>query len=65
MQGTAGVATAYSQTPAGPALELAQCVSPTLTLDPPAAGRHELAMLAVTGDGSASEVTAVAVTVGG
>jgi hypothetical protein len=61
----ADVATTWTQTPAGPALELRKCVSPTLTVAPPAAGRHEVAMLAVAGDGSAREVTAVTVTVGG
>jgi hypothetical protein len=56
----------YVSTPAGPALELQQCLSPTLVLAAPAGnGPHELALLEVAADGSATEVAAVTVTVTG
>jgi hypothetical protein len=64
VRGEADVATPYTQTPAGPALELQQCVSPTLTVPAPSGGGgHQLAMLAVADDGTTRQVTAVTVTV--
>jgi hypothetical protein len=56
----------YTATPAGPALELQQCLSPTLVVAAPAGnGPHRLALLEVGPDGEAVEVTAVTVTVVG
>jgi hypothetical protein len=64
VRGDAGSTVSYVPTPAGPALELRQCLSPTLVIPAPAAeGQHELAVLEVAGDGSATEVTSVTVTV--
>ena len=61
-----GNAFGYTSTPAGPALELQQCLSPTLVIAAPAGnGPHELAVLAVGDDGAASEVSSVTVTVTG
>jgi hypothetical protein len=66
VQGDADVATTYTPTPAGPALELDQCVSPTLTVPAPGgSGAHRLALLAVDDDGAPRQVTAVTVTVNG
>jgi hypothetical protein len=56
----------YVPSPAGPALELQQCLSPTLVLAAPAAnGPHELALLEVEDDGSTTEVASLTVTVTG
>ncbi|WP_448626544.1 hypothetical protein [Geodermatophilus sp. URMC 64] len=66
VRGDAGSTVDYTQTSAGPALELRQCLSPTLVVAAPAGdGPHELALLEVAGDGTAREVTAVTVTVTG
>ncbi|MGY1601260.1 hypothetical protein [Geodermatophilus sp. SYSU D00815] len=66
VRGDAGSVVGYTETPAGPALELRQCLSPTLVIAAPAGdGPHELALLEVAADGTAREVTAVTVTVTG
>jgi hypothetical protein len=66
VQGDAGSTVSYTQTEAGPALELEQCLSPTLVLAAPAGnGRHELAMNEVSADGRATAVARVTVTVTG
>jgi hypothetical protein len=66
VQGDAGGTVSYTQTPAGPALELQQCVSPTLVVAAPAGdGPHELALLQLADDGTAQQVAAVTLTVSG
>jgi len=66
VRGDAGTTVSYTETPAGPAFRLPQCVSPTLRLAAPAGdGVHDLAMLRVAGDGTAEQVAAVPVTVTG
>ena len=66
VRGDAGSTVAYTQTAAGPALELQQCLSPTLAIAAPAGdGPHELAVLEVAADGTAREVQAGTVTVTG
>ena len=66
VQGDAGSLVQYTQTPAGPALELQQCLSPTLVIAAPAGnGPHELGLLQLAGDGSTTQVQAVTVTVVG
>src|SRR3954451_10795894 len=66
VQGDAGGSVSYTETPAGPALELTQCVSPTLVVAAPAGdGPHELALLQLADDGSARQVAAVTLTVSG
>jgi hypothetical protein len=66
VRGDAGSTVGYTQTPAGPALELRQCLSPTLVVAAPAGdGPHELALLEVADDGTAREVRAITVTVTG
>ncbi len=66
VQGDAGSLVQYTQTPAGPALELQQCLSPTLVVAAPAGnGAHELGLLQLAADGSATQVQAVTVTVVG
>ena len=66
VRGDAGGTVTYTQTPAGPALELQQCLSPTLTIAAPAGnGPHELAVLEVADDGTAREVRSVTITVTG
>ena len=66
VQGDAGSTVSYTTTPAGPALELQQCLSPTLVLAAPARnGQHDLALLEVAADGSAKQVATVIVTVTG
>lgn len=63
VRGSAQGAVEYTNTPAGPALQLQQCLSPTLLVAMPGAeGPHELAVSAVQDDGSARQVTAVTVT---
>jgi hypothetical protein len=62
----AGGAMTYTETAAGPALRLQQCLSPTLPLTLPAGdGAHELALLRLAGDGSTTSAAAVTVTVRG
>jgi hypothetical protein len=61
-----GGTVAYTDTAAGPALRLQQCLSPTLLLAAPAGeGPHELALLRLAGDGSTTQAAAVTVTVHG
>jgi len=66
VRGDAGSTVTYTDTPAGPALELQQCLSPTLVVAAPAGnGPHELAVLEVADDGTAHQAVAVTVTVTG
>jgi hypothetical protein len=66
VRGDAAGRLTYTETPAGPALELQQCVSPTLAVVAPARnGEHELAVLQVADDGTAHEVSSLPVTVTG
>jgi hypothetical protein len=66
VRGDAGTTVTYTSTPAGPALRLPQCLSPTLALAAPAGdGPHELAMLRVGDDGATEQLTSVTVTVQG
>jgi hypothetical protein len=66
VRGDAGSTVRYTQTAAGPALRLQQCLSPTLLLAAPAGdGPHRLALLRLAADGTTSEVAAVPVTVSG
>ncbi len=66
VRGDAGSTVRYTQTAAGPALRLQQCLSPTLLLAAPAGdGPHELALLRLAADGTTSEVAATTLTVSG
>ncbi|MGY5883975.1 hypothetical protein [Modestobacter lacusdianchii] len=66
VRGDAGGTVAYTETPAGPTFQLAQCLSPTLRLATPAGdGPHELAASRVAADGTTEVVTAVTLTVTG
>ena len=66
VRGDAGSTVTYTPTPAGPAVRLQQCLSPTLLLAAPAGdGPHELAMLRLAADGTTTRVAAVTVTVSG
>jgi hypothetical protein len=66
VQGDAGSLVSYTQTPAGPAFGLQQCVSPTLRIAAPAGnGPHRLALLMSGKDGAVREVAATTVTVTG
>src|SRR4051794_21198739 len=66
VRGDAGSTVTYTDTAAGPALELQQCLSPTLVVAAPAGnGPHELAVLEVADDGTAHQAVAVTVTVTG
>ena len=66
VRGDAGSTVRYTQTAAGPALRLQQCLSPTLRLATPAGdGPHELALLRVTSDGATEQVAATTLTVTG
>jgi hypothetical protein len=66
VQGDAGSLISYTQTPAGPAFRLQQCLSPTLTIAAPAGnGGHRLTLLATGSDGAVHEVAATTVTVTG
>jgi hypothetical protein len=66
VRGNAGSTVSYTETAAGPALQLQQCLSPTLLLAAPAGdGPHELAMLRLTGDGSTEQVATTTVVVSG
>ena len=57
---------AYTDTPAGPALQLTQCLSPGLALAAPAGhGPHEVAVLEVAPDGTTTQVAATTVQVTG
>lgn len=66
VRGDAGSTVSYTQTAAGPALRLQQCLSPTLVLAAPAGdGPHELALLRLAADGTPTRVAAVTLTVTG
>jgi hypothetical protein len=66
VRGNAGSTVSYTESPAGPQLELLQCLSPTLVVATPAGdGPHRLAMLRVDADGSTRPVAEVLVTVSG
>ena len=64
VQGDAGSTVRYTGTPAGPALQLTQCLSPSLSLAAPGpAGPHRLALLQLGADGTPTEVAALTLTV--
>ena len=66
VQGDAGSLVSYTQTPAGPAFGLQQCLSPTLRIAAPAGnGPHRLALLETAADGGANQVASTTVTVTG
>jgi len=66
VRGDAGNTVTYTDTAAGPALQLAQCLSPTLRVAAPAGdGPHELAALRVAADGTTEQIAAVTVTITG
>ena len=66
VRGDAGSTVDYTETPAGPALRLAQCLSPDLALAVPAGdGAHELALQRLAADGSTIQVAAVTIQVSG
>ncbi|MCO7220352.1 hypothetical protein [Klenkia sp. PcliD-1-E] len=66
VRGDAGSTVSYTQTPAGPALELTQCLSPGLAIAAPAGdGPHEVAVLAVSGDGTTRQVATTTLQVSG
>ena len=66
VRGDAGSLISYTQTDAGPAFRLQQCLSPTLTIAAPAGnGPHHLALLTTGSDGAAREVAATTVTITG
>jgi hypothetical protein len=66
VRGDAGSTVSYTATAAGPALQLQQCLSPTLLLAAPAGdGPHELALLRLAPDGSTTQAAAVTVQVSG
>ena len=66
VRGDAGSTVSYTETPAGPALRLQQCLSPTLVVAAPAGdGAHELALLQVAADGTTRQVADTTVTVEG
>ena len=65
VQGDAGSLISYTQTDAGPAFTLQQCLSPTLRIAAPAGnGPHRLALLEVAGGGT-QRVASTTVTVTG
>jgi hypothetical protein len=66
VRGSAGSTVRYTETPAGPAFELTQCLSPSLALAAPAGdGPHEVAVLAVADDGTSRQVAATTLQVTG
>ena len=66
VRGDAGSTVSYTDTAAGPALRLQQCLSPTLLVAAPAGdGPHRLAVLALAADGRTREVADTTVTVQG
>jgi hypothetical protein len=66
VRGDAGSTVSYTETAAGPALRLQQCLSPTLLLAAPAGdGPHELTMLRLAEDGTIAQVATTTVTVTG
>ena len=66
VRGDAGSLVSYTQTDAGPAFTLQQCLSPTLRIAAPAGnGPHRLAVLRLGPDGGARQVADTSVTVTG
>src|SRR3954468_3863032 len=66
VRGDAGSTVTYPPTPAGSALRLQQCLSPTLLLAAPAGdGPHQLAMLRLAADGTTEQVATTTVQVSG
>ena len=66
VRGDAGSTVSYTESAAGPLLELQQCLSPTLLLAAPAGdGPHQLAMRAVDDAGTTRPVAEVTITVSG
>jgi hypothetical protein len=66
IRGDGGSEAGYTTTAAGPALQLHQCLSPTLTTAAPAGdGPHRLAVLRVRADGGADRVAERTFTVTG
>jgi hypothetical protein len=66
VRGDAGSTVSYTETDAGPSLELAQCLSPSLALAAPAGdGPHDLALLELAADGTTTTVARVTVQVSG
>ncbi len=66
VRGDAGSTVSYTETPAGPALELQQCLSPDLAIAAPAGdGPHEIALLRLSDDGTTAQVAAITVQVSG
>ena len=66
VRGDAGSLVSYTETPAGPAFRLQQCLSPSLQVAAPAGdGPHRLALLRVGDDGVATRVAATTVAVTG
>ena len=66
VRGDTGSTVSYTPTAAGPALQLQQCLSPTLLLAAPAGdGPHELALLRVAADGSTTTAATTTVQVSG
>jgi hypothetical protein len=66
VRGDAGSLVSYTQTDAGPAFRLQECLSPTLRIAAPAGnGPHELAVLRVGRDGSTTQVAGTTVTITG
>ena len=64
LNGNAGSTVTYRQTAAGPALQLAQCLSPSLSVAAPAGdGPHELAVLRLGADDAPTVVATRTVTV--
>ncbi|SCX45369.1 hypothetical protein SAMN03159343_1576 [Klenkia marina] len=64
VRGSAGSTVTYTETPAGPALRLTQCLSPGLALAAPAGeGPHRVAVLELALDGTTTEVAATTVQV--
>jgi hypothetical protein len=66
VRGDAGSLISYTQTDAGPAFRLQECLSPTLRIAAPAGnGPHRLAVLQVAADGRARQVADTTVTITG
>jgi hypothetical protein len=66
VRGDAGTLVSYTQTDAGPAFRLQECLSPTLRVAAPAGnGPHELAVLRVGRDGGTTRVAGTTVTITG
>lgn len=66
VRGDAGSLVSYTETAAGPAFRLQQCLSPSLQVAAPAGdGPHRLALLRVAADGATTRVATTSVTVTG